>query len=334
MNRAVILEAPGRIRVVSRDIPEVGPGEALIEVQWAGICGSDLDLMNGTRPAEIAHYPIVPGHEWSGVVGAIGDGVDRALLRRPVVGENIRSCGQCDACRVGRVANCEGVYSEAGFTIDGAWADRILVPAAQLHVLPDHADLRSAAGIEPAACAATAVGEARIESHHLVGVVGGGTIGMLCAQLISSRGIDVTVVDPQSWKLPMAKRCGASRLVDPDSARSSVGGLDIVIEAAGVLGSAQLAIDLVRRGGRVVLCGIAPGHDTFRTVDVVSKSVHVVGVFGATRAGWKSAVAEFVAGNLNPGVLVTHEFRLSQIADALNVVGSGGPTVGKVLVRP
>jgi threonine dehydrogenase-like Zn-dependent dehydrogenase len=157
---------------------------------------------------------------------------------------------------------------------------------------------------------------------------------MLCTQLISSRGIDVTVVDPQSWKLPIALQCGASRLVDPEVARTSIGSFDIVIEAAGVVGSAQLAVDLVRRGGRVVLCGIAPTNDTVHSVDVVSKSLHLVGVFGATSEGWKSAVAEFVAGNLDPGALVTHEYPLDQIEDALHVVSDVGPMVGKVLVRP
>ncbi len=333
MNRAVILDGPRRLRVATRAVPDVGPGEALIEVKWAGICGSDIDLRNGVRPAEIVRYPVVPGHEWSGIVEAIGHGVDHSLLHKPVVGENIRSCGECVSCRAGRPANCEKEYAEAGFTIDGAWADRILVPASQLHVLPDNADLRSAAGIEPAACAATAVDRARIESHHRVGVVGGGTIGLLCTQLISARGADVTVIDPRSWRRPIALRCGASRVVDPESARSSIEGLDVVIEAAGVVGSVQMAFDLVRRGGRVVICGIAFEGDVVHPVDIVSKNMDVVGIFGATTEGWDMAVSEFVAGNLNPGVLVTHEFPLDEVESALHVFESGGPMVGKVLLR-
>lgn len=334
MNRTVILEGPRRLRVVTRSVPEVGPGEALIKVKWAGICGSDIDLRNGVRPAEIVRYPIVPGHEWSGIVEAIGDEVDHSLLHKPVVGENIRSCRECDSCRAGRAANCENEYSEAGFTIDGAWADRILVPATSLHVLPDDADLRSAAGIEPAACAATAVHRACIESYHRVGVVGGGTIGMLCTQLISSRGADVTVIDPRGWRLPIALKCGASRVVDPELARSSVEGLDVVIEAAGVVGSVQLAFELVRRGGRVVICGIAFEDDFVRPVDIVSKNLDVIGIFGATTEGWDIAVAEFVAGNLDPGVLVTHEFPLDEIEGALHLFENAGPMVGKVLIRP
>jgi len=223
---------------------------------------------------------------------------------------------------------------EAGFTIDGAWADRILVPVTQLHILPGDADLRSAAGIEPAACAATAVTEARIESHHEVGVVGGGTIGMLCTQLISSRGANVTVVDPRSWKLPVAVQCGASRLVEPEFAQRSISGLDVVIEAAGVVGSVQMAVDLVRRGGRVVICGIASSDDVVRSVDIVSKSLSVVGVFGATKVGWETAVAAFVNGNLDPGALATHEFSLDEIESALSLVEGAGPMVGKVLIRP
>ena len=251
-----------------------------------------------------------------------------------MVGENIRSCGACGACRDGNVAACEGDYLEAGFTLDGAWADHILVPVSLLHVLPDDADLRSAAGIEPAACAATAVNEAHIGPHHKVGVVGGGTIGMLCTQLISSRGANVTVVDPQRWKLPIALKCGASRLVEPEFAQSSIRDLDIVIEAAGVVGSVQTAVDLVRRGGRVVICGIAPLNDVVRSVDIVSKNLSIAGVFGATKMGWAAAVSAFTTGNLDPGVLVTHEFSLDEIESALHLVDTAGPTVGKVLIRP
>jgi 2-desacetyl-2-hydroxyethyl bacteriochlorophyllide A dehydrogenase len=334
LSRAAIFDGPHRLRLITRELPDVGPGEALVEVRWVGICGSDVDLRNGTRPADAVRYPVVPGHEWSGVVEAVGEGVDPTWLRRPVVGENIRSCGECEPCRDGDVANCGGVYEEAGFTIDGAWADRILVPVTHLHMLPDHTSLRSAAGIEPAACAATAVSEARINSHHVVGVVGGGTIGLLCVQLISARGANVTVVDPHSWKQPIAMRCGAATFVDPESARTSTGRFDIVIEAAGTFDSAQLAFDLARRGGRVVLCGIAPSNDVVRTVDIVSKNLTVTGIFGATKAGWEQAVASFVAGDLDPVVLVTHEFSLDEIERALNVVESAGPMVGKVLIRP
>jgi 2-desacetyl-2-hydroxyethyl bacteriochlorophyllide A dehydrogenase len=334
VNRAVVFEGPHEIRLVTREIPDVGPGEAMIKIEWAGICGSDVDLRKGTRPSANVRYPVVPGHEWSGVVEAIGEGVDPHWLHKPVVGENIRSCGTCPRCREGKVAICERTYSEAGFTLDGAWADRLLMPATQLHALPGDADLRSAAGIEPAACAATSVAQAHLEPHHRVGVVGGGTIGLLCTQLLSSRGIDVTVIDPRSWKRPLAIDCGASRLVDPERARSGIEDLDVVIEAAGVTGSVQMAIDLARRGGRVVVCGIAPPHDAVRSVDIASKNLDVVGVFGATRSGWETAVVEFLAGNLDPGALVTHEFLLNEFESALNLVENSGPGVGKVLLRP
>ena len=157
---------------------------------------------------------------------------------------------------------------------------------------------------------------------------------MLCTQLISSRGADVTVVHPRTWRLPIANQCGASRLVEPEFVRSRIGGLDIVIKAAGVVGSVQMAVDLVRRGGWVVICGIASLNDVVRSVDIVSKNLNVVGVFGATKEGWETAVTEFVTGNLDPGVLVTHEFSLNEIESALNVVESAGPMMGKVLIRP
>ena len=157
---------------------------------------------------------------------------------------------------------------------------------------------------------------------------------MLSTQLVSSLGADVTVIDPNGWKRAMAMRCGSSRLVDPELARLSIRDLDIVIEAAGVVGSVQMAIDLVRPGGQVVICGIASLSDVVRSVDIVSKNLSVIGVFGATKLGWDSAVAAFTTGNLDPGVLVTHEFWLDEIEGALDAVETAGPMVGKVLIRP
>ena len=157
MTRAVIIDRPGRLAVRAVEPPTAQPGEVVVRVAWAGVCGSDVDLFDGHRPGRYARYPIVPGHEWSGVVEAVGDGVDPALLGRPAVGENIRPCTRCAPCHRGDTQACETRYEETGFTIDGAWADVLTVPAALLHPLRDGADLRAAAVIEPAACAAATV---------------------------------------------------------------------------------------------------------------------------------------------------------------------------------
>ncbi|MDT7571498.1 MAG: hypothetical protein QOE05_1672, partial [Actinomycetota bacterium] len=153
---AVRIEAPGSLALVDQPVDAPGAGEALVRVAFAGICGSDRELLEGGRPAPFVRYPVVPGHEWSGTVEVVGDGVDAGLVGRRVVGEGFRNCQACDACRQGRTTLCEAPYEETGFTLPGAWNDFLALPARLLHVLPDDADLRAAALLEPAACVAEA----------------------------------------------------------------------------------------------------------------------------------------------------------------------------------
>lgn len=335
MSRAVVLTEPGRLEVRQAIPPTPGPGDAVIHVAWAGICGSDVDLRDGRRPAPFARYPIVPGHEWSGVVEAIGSDVDRSWLDQPVVGENIRPCKHCAPCGRGDVLDCETGYDETGFTIDGAWADLLVVPAALLHRLPAGADLRSAAGIEPAACAAEALRRADLVDGERVALVGGGTIGLLCAQLAHRSSLQLTVVDPIASKADLAHRCGAERFVGPEAAEEDLDGhFDTVIEAAGAVGTAALATRLARRGGRVVLCGIPPASATVSTQTIVAKRLAISSVFGASEPAWRDAVESFADHGLDPGMLVTHEFNLDDAAAALELVARRGAGVGKVLLHP
>jgi threonine dehydrogenase-like Zn-dependent dehydrogenase len=334
MTRAVVLTEPGHLEVRSVAPPTPGPGEVVVSIAWVGICGSDVDLRDGHRPAPYARYPIVPGHEWSGTVAAVGAGVDPALVDQPVVGENIRPCALCAPCQRGDSPACDTQYEETGFTIDGAWADLLVVPAALLHPLPVGADLRSAAGIEPTACAAAALRLVDRAGAKRVAIVGGGTIGLLCAQLTRQAGTEITVIDPDSAKANLARRCGADVVADPHAAAELDSTFDLVFEAAGVTGSATLAAHLARRGGHVVLCGLPPIEDTMHTLVLISKGLNISTVFGASRAAWRDAVDAFVTRRVDPGLLVTHELPLDEASHGLELVAGRTPGMGKVLLRP
>ncbi len=240
VSRAVVIDAPGRLRLDFDREPEPAPDEVLVRVDWAGICGSDVDLLEGLRPRDYVRYPIVPGHEWAGVVVSSGADADRALLGRAVVAEGIRPCWACAPCRHGNAPLCERGYDETGFTRDGAWAEHLVVPAALVHALPDGADLRAAAGIEPAACAAAAVDRAGVEAGEArVAVIGGGTIGLLATQLLRAAApSELVVVEPVIARRELAERCGATRVVTEVTAALEAS-FDVVIEAAGALGSAR-----------------------------------------------------------------------------------------------
>jgi 2-desacetyl-2-hydroxyethyl bacteriochlorophyllide A dehydrogenase len=334
--RAVRIEEPGRLRVVAAEPRQPGPGEALVRVAWSGICGSDREVLAGTRPAGFVRYPVIPGHEWSGTVVSVGDGAPAELAGRPVVGEGFRSCGRCTACRRGDTNLCEADYDETGFTRPGAWADYLTLPARLLHVLPEGADLRAAAALEPAACVAAACLKVAPVPGERVAVVGAGTLGLLATQLLHAAGPgELAVVDPKPGRGDLAHRCGATALLSPAEAMSSAGRFDVVVEAAGAAGAARLAVRLARRGGRVALLGI-PGSDDDppSSTDLVVNQVTVLPVFGAPSRAWSHAVRAFASGVLDPAAVITHEFPLTEAPAALDILTNPRAGAVKVLLQP
>ena len=332
---AVRIDAPGELGLVEAPVADPGPGEARVRVAFAGICGSDRELLEGGRPAPYVRYPVVPGHEWSGIVEAVGPGVDAALEGRKVVGEGFRNCQACDACRQGQTTLCRAPYEETGFTQPGAWNDHVLLPARLLHPLPDDADLRAAALLEPAACVAEACLLAAPLPGERAAVVGGGTLGMLSLQLLRAGGPgDLMLVARRAEREGLARRCGADRLVTPDDALAADDRFDVVIEAAGTPGSAQLAVDLARRGGRVVLTGIpADAADGVSWQSLVTGAITVFNVFGAPSRAWLHTVRAFAAGLLDPRPLITHELPLAEVREAFRLM-TEDPSAGKILLRP
>lgn len=326
----MLIERPGVLRVVPVEPARPGPGEAVVRVAWSGICGSDREILAGTRDDAFVRYPVTPGHEWSGTVVEAGEGVDPSLLGKPVVGEGFRNCGRCIPCRRADTHICETGYDETGFTRPGAWADELLLPARLLHELPPGADLRGAALLEPAACVAEACLKAQVMPGERVAVVGCGTLGMLATQLLVAGGpSELIVVDPRKDRAGLVSRFGASWRRPEDAPDS----FDVVVETAGAPGAGRLAVSMTRRGGRTVLTGLA-GTETepLMPAELVGAAVTVHTVFGAPSRAWSHAVRAFAAGILDPLPLVTHEFPLEEAAKALEAtVGKGA---GKVLLHP
>lgn len=339
--RAVHVDAPGQIRVAEMTPREPGPGEALVRVAWAGICGSDLEVEAGTRPAPYVNYPVTPGHEWSGTVAAVGDGIAAGLVGKKVVGEGFRSCLSCEACRSGDTNLCQNGYAETGFTHPGAWADYLTLPARLLHVLPDSADLRAAAMLEPAACIAAACLKLAVQTGERVAVVGAGTLGLLATQLIAAvHPGELTVIDRRADREKLALRCGATHFATsvetiptPDASGDSPRRYDAVLEAAGGASTALLALGLARRGGRVALTGIpASAPEPVSPNDLVLNQLTVHTVFGAPSRAWLYAVRAFTAGALDPTPLISREFPLEEVSMALQALRAGDSV--KVLLHP
>ena len=336
LSRSLLVERPGSHVLTEGPLPQPGPGEVRVRVAAAGICMSDREVYDGHRDAAYVRYPVVPGHEWSGTVGAVGEGVDPALVGRRTVAEGFRACGRCERCRDGETSLCTTGYDETGFTRPGAFADHVVVPARLLHPLADDADLRAAALLEPAAVIAAAVRAGAPEPGERIAVLGAGTLGLLAVQLLAAVSpAELTVIDPRRERASLALDFGAGQALTPEEAEEVRGRYDLVVETAGAPSTAADACLLARRGGRVVLTGMfTPGAVGIDPVHLSLSQLTVRSVFGAPSSAWSYAVRAFTAGLLDPAPLITHEFPLERFAEAVALVGSGDPETGKVLLRP
>ncbi|MFF1506508.1 zinc-binding dehydrogenase [Streptomyces sp. NPDC058326] len=332
---AVVLDAPGRFRLVAHTPREPGPGEAQVRVHAVGVCGSDRELYQGSRPPEYVRYPIVPGHEWSGTVIAVGEHAPSSLIGHKVVGEGLHNCQTCARCRDGESNLCTAGYEETGFTVPGAMAPTLTLPARLLHTLPPDADLTAAALLEPAACAAAAVLKASPLPGSRVAVIGTGALGLLTAQLLGAFSpSELVVIGTHPGRAGLAHRFGATSYRTWDRT-AGLADFDVVIEAAGAVSTAHAATHLLRRGGRLVLTGnLAPGAQGLDPAQVVVRQLSVGTVFGASSGAWTYAVRAFAAGLLTPLALVTHELGVDEFGRAMELVRDGDPATGKVLLRP
>ena len=306
-----------------------------MRVHAAGICGSDREVFQGNRPEGYVRYPVTPGHEWSGTVEEVGPGVPADLTGRKVVGEGFRNCQVCDRCRAGETTLCTAGYEETGFT--------------RARRVGGHADAAGPAAARPAGRPRTCApppcwsrppasrrppcGRGRSPGERMA-VVGTGTLGMLAVQFLAAASpAELLVVGTRPDRAALSEKFGATAFRTADG--ELPGGFDVVVECAGSASAARTAASLLRRGGRLVLTGIpAPGAEGLDPTDLVVRQLEVHTVFGAPPQAWAHAVRVFGAGLLDPAPLVTHELPLTAFATAVELVGSGDPGVGKVLLKP
>jgi threonine dehydrogenase-like Zn-dependent dehydrogenase len=210
--RAFVVTGPGTARVRQVEEPRPGPGEVVVAVERAGICGTDVEFFTGTMAylhSGEARYPIRLGHEWCGTVDAVGDGVDPAWRGRRVTGDTMLGCGHCPRCRSGRQHLCADRY-EIG--IRGGWpgalAERLPVPVRALHVLPDAVDAALGALVEPGGSALRAVRAAALAPGERLLVAGPGTLGLIAAQMAAAQGVEVHLLGVTPGSLEFARSLG------------------------------------------------------------------------------------------------------------------------------
>ena len=331
--RALVITTPGSIGL--QDAPELvpGPGEVVARPVHTGICGTDLELLAGVVDPAYVRYPLVPGHEWSGMIEAVGPGVTGLEPGEPVIAEGIIPDRVCTQCAAGHTNLCL-IYDELGFTRAGAAADQVLVPAQVVHVLGGSVSLLEAALAEPAAVAWRAIGRGCPRPGERVAVVGDGTLALITAHLLRLYSpAELIVCGQRPAQAGLAAELGATAFtVDAPDSR-----FDLVIEAAGTAGAVERALGLARRGGRVVLVGLV-GNDVtaaFRIDDAVNNDLLISASFAYTSAAFAEVTALLRAGQISAAPLITHRFPLEAYDQAYQVLRAGpkdsGPR-GKVML--
>jgi 2-desacetyl-2-hydroxyethyl bacteriochlorophyllide A dehydrogenase len=338
--KAVRLEAVGSIVLREVDKPDIGPDELLVRVEACGVCGTDRHLFHGEFPCT---PPVTPGHEFSGIVEAIGKSVSGFAIGDRVTGDPNIACGRCAHCHAGRVNLCSNLRA-IGIHRDGGFADYLALPQKQAFILP--ADLKPTHGAfcEPLGCCLHAIDLGQIRPGSTVVVLGGGVIGLLTVQLARLAGATTIVLSTrQASRRALARDFGATATVDPtatDVIKAIAGpsglvpgGVDVVLECAGVRETVEQSMRLARAGGTVVIVGVTPQgmKAEFEPFDLLFRELKVLGSF--LNPYTHRRAAELIAsGAIEIDRLVSRQVPLEDAAAV--IANPPAPGEVKVLVVP
>lgn len=331
--KALKLVAPGKMEVQEVEMPHPGPGDVLIKVAYAGICGTDLHAYMGQYSR--TKFPVVLGHELSGVITEIGAGVTKFKVGDRVTCESTyKSCGTCRFCRKNDLNLC-GNRIGIGTNKDGAFEEYMTMAEDRVWKLPDNVSLRSGAISEPLACGTHAIMEvANVQPGEIVCVFGAGAIGLMVAQVAVAVGATVilaglTIDEP---RFALAKEMGVQHTVDQlkESLDDLVKdltegyGCDVVVECSGAVPALKKSFNIVKKQGKVVQMGLykdpevpVPGEK------IVQNEIIYMGSRSQKPSSWAKAMELFASGKINPEKAVTMEVDVENWQEAFDTPPSG-----------
>ena len=332
--RAFVVTAP---HVASVDLvanPEPGPHDLLVDVERVGICGTDVEFYSGEMAyLDLGHttFPLRLGHEWTGVVSAVGSPALDGWLGKRVTGDTMLGCGHCRFCLGGHQHVCPN-RREVGITDGwpGALAEQLLIPARFAFEIPSSVSVTAAALVEPGGNALRAVDATQLTAGEPLLILGSGTIGLLAAQIALARGLDVHVAGERA--LDLARSLGVQHT--HSFADLSGNSYAAVIDATSMEDAPALAAQLVDPSGRIVLIGLSRAPSLVDTRDLALKDVTAVGILSAS-PGLAGAIELFASGAVVPDALVAEVIGLADVGDRLE--GNRGPNAAaapKVQVDP
>lgn len=318
------------IRVENIPKPECGPGQALIKVACAGICGSDLHVFR--KGMFVTSIPETMGHEFSGVVEQIGAGVTEVRPGDHVVGDPRVSCGACQWCGEGAYNLCPGL-GFIGEVAPGCFAEYLVLDEKKLIKVPDSVDLCRAALVEPLAVALHIAGRGGFSGAKHLGVIGAGPIGLLTVIVAKAMSVQqVTVVDISPDRLELASRLGAAVLNSFPAGECDMP--DTVVEAVGVESTLAGALKWLQPQGRLVIAGLYEDKIMIDPNGIVVKELDLAGV-DAYETGDLQRAVELLAGGM-PEVdhVISHVLPLKSTAAAFDMLTSADKKACKILLVP
>jgi (R,R)-butanediol dehydrogenase/meso-butanediol dehydrogenase/diacetyl reductase len=340
--KVVAFAGPERMEVRDIGEPEAGPGEVVVEVAYCGVCGSDLHEYASQAPSLRAAgmFQPVMGHEFTGIVSAVGLGVDSISLGDPVVVHPGGPCGTCYFCDSG-AANLCAEQIGTGYRKQGAYAERVVVRSDQALGLPDASWLDRAALTEPLAVALHSLSRGALQAGETVFVAGGGPIGLLTVLAAKQKAAGrIIVSEPTESRRELALRIGADEAVDPAKVasvqvRELTGGLgcDLAVECVGIAATMDDCLASTRRGGRIVVAGAFEQPYSVNLLNLLLLEHSIAGTFGYA-SEFEEARHLIVSGAVDVSPLISRVVSLHELSSVFVELTTDRGRDQKVLVRP
>jgi|BioPla2DNA2_1021312.scaffolds.fasta_scaffold18497_4 2-desacetyl-2-hydroxyethyl bacteriochlorophyllide A dehydrogenase len=319
--KAAVVERINELRVKEVETPQPGPGEVLVEVKACGVCGTDVHVLDGNFPAD---FPIIPGHELSGQVVAVGENTRSVQVGDRVAIQPNLSCGACDSCRAGKPHFCSD-FMGVGTKLHGGFAEYILCPEVLVHRFPEHLSYEDASFAEPLSCCLHGLDLLQLVPGENCLVIGAGSIGLLMTQLLLHGGAStVTVVERSEAKRNLAEKFGAVGCADLQNLEGRT--FENVIECVGNPWLMEQTITLAAPKGKILWFGVPAEEDVVKIhpVQVFRKELTIMGSF-VNPFTFDRALALLAGGRLQVAEMNSHTYSLDDtlqaIADKRNSVG-------------
>jgi 2-desacetyl-2-hydroxyethyl bacteriochlorophyllide A dehydrogenase len=319
--RAAVISSPGVVDLSTVDDPVPKPREVVVAVSACGLCGTDLHILDGEFAPSL---PVIPGHEFAGVVAAVGADVQELGVGTRVAVDPSLYCHECHYCRIGRNNLCQR-WGAIGVTTAGGAAEFVAVPVANCVPLPEHIRLEDAALVEPLACAVRGYDVLRSQLGAHVLIYGSGTMGLMMLELAKRTGaVSVDIVDINPERLSTAKLLGCTAAATSADQLERPEGWELVVDATGNEAAIQDGIGRVRPGGTFLQFGVSSyaARVTIEPYRIYNKEITITGSMAVLHS-FERAAELFADGLLDADVFISHRLPLERYADAIEMFRAG-----------